>query len=86
MLILDPEFKGPIDRALLRYFADWMRAKKAYLKHVQRILPGSEHCRRVRETRVLEAEIRTLRACIRQVHELRALRKRKKGRIPEDAA
>lgn len=76
-LTYEPGYKGSIDRALLRYWAEDMRLKKAYLKHVQAV--DSEHCRRIRETRRVEAEIRVLRNCIRQVHWLRAV---KRGQVP----
>lgn len=79
-LTFEPGYKGPIDRALLRYWAEDMRAKKDYLKHVQRIWDRNEYCQAERETRRVEAEIRVLRDCIRQVHWLRAV---KRGEMPK---
>ncbi len=78
-LTYEPGYKGSIDRALLRYWAEDMQRKKAHLKHVQSIWERSSYCRERQATRVIEAEIRVLRDCIRQVHWLRAVRR---GEVP----
>ena len=77
MLVIEPGFKGSVDRAALRYFAEWMRLEKKYLKHIQRIYPRSEYCQKMKEARVVEARIKVLSGCIRQIHVLRELKGRK---------
>lgn len=79
LVVYDAKFNGQIDRTLLRYWQEWMRAKKAHRAHVQRIYTRSTYCQKRREMRVLDAEIRVLRLCIHQVHLLRGMKKRAIG-------
>ena len=62
---------GPLDKALIRYWSDWMRHMKRYRKTLQRIASRDLDNKRIRrELLVLESKIGVLGACIAQVHVL----------------
>ena len=75
LVVIDREYKGDTEKALLRYWSEWMRALKAHQKHIQRIYQRSPYCQKRRADLVIVAEIETLNTCINQIHSLRHMRK-----------
>jgi|ETNvirnome_2_300_1030623.scaffolds.fasta_scaffold53229_2 hypothetical protein len=70
MIVNNPSDKDRrVDTALLFYWSNWMRQKKSYLKHVQRVHtslhPGKHPCV---EAKRVHSEIQVLKDCIFQVH------------------
>ncbi len=65
------DYKGPIDKELLKVWCDWMKQMKARRKRLQTCASKadkrSKEWYRKKLTRV-EAEIETLSICINQVH------------------
>jgi hypothetical protein len=74
LVAYDAKYDGDTERALLRYWADWMKRLKRHQKHIQRIYPRSPYCQKRREALIIQAEINTLKTCINQVHALRRMR------------
>ena len=64
-------YKGPIDKELLKVWCDWMKRLKAHRKRLQccssKAPEKSRAWYRKKLTRV-ESEIKTLAICINQVH------------------
>jgi hypothetical protein len=67
--VFDISARPPVDRALLKYWGEWMRQKKTYKKHLQSI---------GHSTAVVDAEIEVLKTCINQIHYTRSQFKERK--------